>query len=228
MKFLIALLLGLVVGIGGALAGVYFNPFGERVSVSPLAVSQDRTLNLGFTAVPSEGVLYTNNGEESTPPFPEKTLELWEPTIRSTRVAVVELYNGRGLPIGIGVKFSSDSEATDVLNAKALVDSAWHIYLPGSGSLFVGQQENYWSYLRDIVTKTRWGSEKDWRGAWSSVMTAGPNAIGTGNVRGGSGEFAELRSEAIETLAAQAYSAERGPVSMDGNLTINLPDAASP
>ena len=228
MKFLVALLLGFVVGIGGALVGVYFNPFGERVSVSPLAVSQDRTLNLGFTAVPSEGILYTNNGEQSTPPFPEKTLELWEPTIRSTRVAVVELYNGRGLPIGIGVKFSSDSEATDVLNAKALVDSAWHIYLPGSGSLFVGQQENYWSYLRDIVTKTRWGSEKDWRGAWSSVMTAGPNAIGTGNVMGGSGEFAELQSEAIETLAAQAYSAERGPVSMDGNLTINLPDSASP
>lgn len=228
MKYLVALLLGLLVGVGGALAGVYYNPFGARVSVSPLAVSQDRQLNLGFSAVPSEGVLYTNNGEEGAAPFPEKTMELWEPTIRSTRVAVVELYNGRGLPVGLGVKFSSDSEATDVLNAKALVDSAWHIYLPEQGSLFVGQQENYWSYLRDIVTKTRWGSDKDWRGAWSSVMTAGPNATGTGNVVGGSGDFAELRSEAIETLSAQAYSAERGPVAMDGNLTINLPEPASP
>jgi len=54
-------------------------------------------------------------------------------------------------------------------------------------------------------------------------MTQGPGALGTGRVSGGNGEFAGMASEAVESLRARAYSAEFGPVSMDGNLTITLP-----
>lgn len=225
MKYLIALILGVVTGALVAVGGVYFNPLISQPSVSPLAVSAGNTLNLGYTGVPTEALLYTNDGEQSSAPFPEGAEELWESTINRTRVAVLELHNGRGLPVGVGVKFSSDSEDTDVLNAKALVDSAWHIYLPERGSLFVGQQENYWTYLRDVVAKTRLGGEQDWRGKWTGVMTIGPNAIGTGRVIGGSREFANLEAEVVETLTASAYSADRGPVAMDGSLTISLPAA---
>lgn len=228
MKYLITLLVGIATGAALAAATVYFNPFVSQQSVSPLAVSSGDTLNLGYTGVPSETVLYTNDGEQRVSPFPEGTSELWEHTVHRSRVAVVEMHSSRGLPVGVGIKFSSDSEATDVLNAEALVNSAWHIYLPGRGSLMVGQQENYWTYLRDIVTKARWSSGDSWRGAWSGVMTAGPNAIGTGRVFGGSGEFAGLEAEAVETLTASAYAADRGPVAMDGGLTISLPEAPRP
>ena len=170
--------------------------------------------------------MYTNNGDQSSAPFPQSVDELWEPTVRRSRVTVVELHNGRGLPIGVGVKFSSDSEETDVLNARAVVDSAWHIYLPDRGSLLVGQQENLWTYLREIVAKARWSSDEGWQGAWSGVLTSGPNPIGTGRVFGGSGEFSGLQAEAVETLVASAYSADRGPVAMDGSLTISLPGEA--
>ena len=58
-------------------------------------------------------------------------------------------------------------------------------------------------------------------------MTQGPGALGTGRVSGGSGNFAGMSSEAVETLTACAYSTSLGPVSMDGNLTITLPATVS-
>jgi hypothetical protein len=58
-------------------------------------------------------------------------------------------------------------------------------------------------------------------------MTQGPGALGTGCVSGGSGNFAGMSSEAVETLTACAYSTSLGPVSMDSNLTITLPATVS-
>ena len=139
-------------------------------------------------------------------------------------ILVAELAGSRGEPAGIGIKFSTNSEDTRLLNSEALVDSAWHIYLPGRGSLFIDQRENYWSFLRDIVASARMNSANNWRGSWSNVMTRGPNAIGTARVVGGAGEFDGMQSEAVETLNATAYSSETGPVALEGNLTITLPD----
>lgn len=227
MKYLISLIVGMFTGVALFVATMYFNPFAGKQSVSPLAVGSQQLLNLNFTGVPSDSVLFTNNGESTISPHPEKTTELWEATVRKSRVTVVQLDSSRGEPAGVGIKFSSDSEDTKVLNSLALVDSVWHIYLPGRGTLFVDQRENYWSFLRDIVAKARWSSADNWRGAWNRVMTNGPNAIGTARVVGGSGEFVGIQSEAVESLNATAYSAQSGPVAMDGSLAITLPDAQS-
>lgn len=227
MKYLISLVVGYALGIVFFLAMLYFNPFSGKQTLSPLAVGNQQLLNLSYTVVPSEAVLFTNDGESAVKPHPEKTAQLWESTVRNSRVMVVELSNSRGEPAGIGIKFSSDSESTRILNSQAIVDSAWHIYLPDRGTLFVAQRENYWSYIRDIIVSARWNSADSWRGAWSRVMTIGPNAIGTGRVIGGSGEFAGIESEVVESLSATAYSAQTGPVAMDGNLTISLPAAST-
>ena len=225
MKYLIALIVGFVVGVGAFAAGMYFNPFNDKQRVSPLAVGSEQLLNLMYTAVPSDSVLFTNDGESTVRPHPEKTAELWEDTIRNSSVAVVSLRDSRGEPAGIGVKFSSMSEDTRILHSEALVDSAWHIYLARRGTLFVGQRENYWSYLRDVVVKAEWNSADSWRGTWNWIMTTGPNALGTARVTGGNGEFAGVETEAVESLKASAYSARSGPVAMDGSLAIALPDA---
>lgn len=225
MKYLIALLLGIVVGIATFSAMLYFNPFSGKQSISPLAVSSQQTLNLNYTAVPAESLLFTNDGESISAPHPEKTAELWESTIRKSRVQVVEMMDSRGNPVGLGIKFSSDSEATRLLNSEAMVDSAWHIHLPERGTLFIGQTENYWAYVRDIVVAAGWNSADSWRGKWNRVMTAGPNAIGTARVTGGNGEFAGIETEAVESLHATAYSTDTGPVAMDGNVLVSLPDA---
>lgn len=225
MKYLISLIVGLVFGAVLLLAGLYLNPFAARPSLSPLAVSDDALIALNFSAVPSEALLFTNNGESLRKPYPLKVQQLWEPAVEKTWVWVVELSNTRGETHGIGIKFSSESEATRPLNAEALVDSAWHLYLSGRGTLFVQESENYWAFLRDIAIPARWSSSDSWRGTWHGDITAGPGALKTARVVGQTGEFAGLTADAVESLDAEAYSALDGPVAMRGSLLIAVPHA---
>jgi hypothetical protein len=167
-------------------------------------------------------LLYTNDGESRVQPFPEKTQQLWEAPIRRTDVIVTLLSDSRSNEAGIGIKFISDSEQTRIINGEALVDSSWHIVLPDRGSLFVYQNENYWNFLREIVIPAYWNSANNWKGTWHGNTTVGPGALGTASVYGGSGEFAGLSSEAVESLTARAYSASNGPVAMEGRLTIDV------
>lgn len=220
MKYLVSLVLGTVCGAVLLLAGLYFNPFIARQALSPLAVSDNVLVVLNYSLVPADSLLFTNDGESVRKPFPIKVQELWEPAVQKTWVTVAELTNIRGELVGVGIKFSSDSEKSRPLRGEALVDSVWHIYLPGRGSLLVHQVENYWPLLRDIVIPARWSSSDSWRGNWHDNITAGPGALGTGKVLGQTGEFAGLSAEAMESVDATVYSALDGPVAMRGSLTI--------
>ncbi len=224
MKYALSLLLGIVTGAILFLLLLYFNPFAGTQSISPLAMTDQRLLHLSFSSVSGETLILTNDGESAPLPHPAKVLQLWEPAIRKTSAMVVMLTDSRGEPAGIGIKIWSESEDTDILNAKLLVDSVWHIQLPGKGTFLVDQQENNWRYLRDVVVPAHRSSGDSWRGSWNGVMTVGPNALRTARVTGGSGEFAGIESEAIESRTASAFSVARGPVAMRGNLTITLPD----
>ena len=226
MKYAISLLLGLVTGAALFVTGVYHNPFVGNASVSPLAVTNDRVIDLGFSAVPSNGLLQTNNGETTITPYPERVAELWEPAVYDTSVFVTRLESSRGTDAGVGIKFLSKSESTRLLKGQAIANSAWHIYLPGQGTLMIDQTENYWSYLRDIVIPAHLSSGDNWRGTFHRVMTNGPSALGTARVTGGSGLFAGMTSESVELLRAEGYSTRSGPVSMQGNLTLAIPSPA--
>lgn len=228
MKYVISIAVGFFVGIAGFFVLMYVNPLSQQKTVSPLSVTGEQLLNLHFSAVPDDAILLTNDGESAVQPTPDAVLELWEDTIREAEVLVVPLVDSGGQPAGIGIKFSSDSEATSLINSELVVDSAWHIYLPELGSVFVDQRENHWSYYRDIVLDARMNSADSWAGKWIGVMTTGPNALGTGRAFGGNGMLANIDSEFVETLTATAYSTQTGPVGMDGILTISLPTVPAP
>ena len=223
MKQVIGLLLGLVAGGLCALAFLYYNPLTAQDSLSPLSVSSEEQFGLVYSAVAEDSIVFTNHGESRTRPHPVKVLQLWEAPIRQTDVLVTMLRDSRNLPAGIGIKFSSRSERTRLLNGEALVDSVWHVYLPSRGTMMIEQSENYWSYLRDIVIPAHWSSGDSWRGDWRGMITAGPGALGTARVYGGSGAFSGIDFEAIETLSAQAWSTSVGPVAVDGEILVEMP-----
>jgi len=227
MKYVITLLIGALLGAVLFLLALYYNPFAAQPAISPLSVTQDRVINLSYSAVASEAILYTDNGESIIASHPERVADLWELAIIDTRIFVTKLRNARGEVTGIGFKISSDSEQTSLINAEAVVNSVWHVYLPGQGTFLVDQTENYWSYIHDIVIPARWSSGNNWKGAFHGIMTSGPGALGIARVTGGSGDFSGLGSEAVESLTARAYSALDGPVSMSGNLTIIAPTASA-
>jgi len=223
MKYLISLLVGMLIGATVFVLVLYYNPFVGNPSVSPLAVSKLDLVDLSYSLVSSDSIVLTNDGESHVQTHPAKVLQLWEPAVKNTRGLVTILTDGRGEPAGLGVKFSSDSERTELINSKVLVESVWHIYLPERGTFFVDQTENYWSYLRDIVVSARLNSGDNWRGSWHRITTVGPGALGTARVTGSTGDLADTQAEAVESILARAYSAITGPVAITGNLTIALP-----
>ena len=222
MKYLISLLVGTLLGATLFLLGLYYNPFVGQASVSPLAVSDTPVIDLIYSAVPGESILYTNNGESTIAPFPDRVGELWEPAIVDTSAWVTELRSSRGEWVGIGIKFSSPSEQTRIVHGEAMANSVWHIYLPEKGTFLIDQTENYWTYLRDVVIPAYWSSSDNWRGTYHSIMTNGPGSLGTARLTGGSGMYADLISEAVESRTARGYSSTVGPISMSGRLSVAI------
>ena len=223
MKYILSLLLGLATGVALFVAGLTYNPmFGKR-GLSPLAVTDSQTIILGYPVVATEAIVYTNDGESRIRPHPEKVLQLWEAPIRQTSVAAVVLWDSRNQTAGLGIKVSSASEDTRLLEGQALVNSIWYLYLPGRGSLFIDQNENYWDYLRDIVIPAYRSSADTWRGQWLGNLTAGPGALGTARVTGGSGDFLGLSMVGVESQSIRAWRVDRGAISGEGQLAIELP-----
>ena len=222
MKYFVALLFGILTGGVLFALGLYYNPFAGQPAVSPLAVTNDRVLELSYSAVPAEAILFTDHGESNVEPIPDRVSELWEPAVVKTRILVTGLQDSGG-GLGVGIKFSSDSESSALLRGDALVNSAWHVYIADQGTFMIDQTENYWSYIRDIVIPAKWSSGDSWRGSFHRITTNGPGTLGTARVIGGSGYFAGIESESVESLTATGYSAVTGPVSMDGSLTVAIP-----
>lgn len=228
MKYVVSLALGLLVGFAVTALAIFFNPLNRNQDFSPLAVTENVVMTLNYSAVPEDSLLFTNDGESALRPHPAKVLQLWEPTIRQTTVMATLLTSSRGELAGVGIKISSRSEGTRLIEAAALVDSVWHVYLPQRGSFFIEQTENYWSYLRNVVVPAYWNSGDNWKGSWRGYLTSGPTALDTARVFGGSGEFAAIETEAVEALSARAYAVAQGPVAAEGELTIELPPADRP
>jgi len=229
VKFLFSLLIGLLTGVLLFTAGMVYNPFVSKQALSPLSVTDSQTVTLGYSGVASKSLVYTNSGQSregfssKANPYPEKVQELWEAPIRKTSVMATVLWDGRNQATGIGIKVSSASERTRLLKGEALVDSIWYVYLPGRGSLFIEQTENYWDYLRQIVLPAYRSSANTWTGTWLGNVTSGPGSLGTAKVTGGSGDFNGLDMLAVETLSVRVWRLDDGPVAAEGRLIVELP-----
>jgi len=227
MKYIVVLLIGFLTGVALFAVGLAYNPFVGKQGLSPLAVTDSQTVMLSYSAVASDAIMVTNDGESRIDPIPEKVQQLWEAPIRQTSTMATVLRDARNQVAGLGIKVSSAAESTRLLNGKVLVDSIWYVYLPGRGSFFVEQSENYWDYLRNIVLPAYRSSGGTWKGKWMGNITAGPGALGTARVVGGSGEFVGMEMLGVETLSVSAWRVEDGPLAAEGQLIIELPSAES-
>ena len=224
MKYIVALVLGLVAGVAIFAVGAVYNPFTVDRGLSPLSLTDAEVIALSFSTVPAENIVYTNNGESLQSPHPEKVLELWEAPIRKTSAMATVMRDARNQPAGIGIKISSKSESTRLLSGEAVLDSVWYIYVPQQGSMFVQQTENYWPFIRDVAFPAWKSSANSWRGTWLGNTTSGPGALGMASVSGGSGRVKGLEMVGVESLSVRAFSADTGFVSAEGRLLIELPE----
>jgi hypothetical protein len=224
MKYVISLVLGFIIGGALFIAGLLYNPFIVDRGLSPLSVTNAEVITLNFANVPVESIAYTNDGESWQEPHPERILQLWGAPIRMTSAMTTVMRDARNQVAGIGVKFSSDSESTRLLNGEVIVDSVWYVYLPEHGSLFIEQTENYFPFIREVAFPAWRSSANSWRGSWLGDLTAGPGALGTAAVTGGSGRIEGLQMTGVESMSVRAFSAETGLVSAEGRLIIEMPE----
>ena len=223
MKYLVALLIGSLVGVVAFALALVDNPFIADRGLSPLSVSDAEVISLGYTVVPAETIAYTNDGESLQTPHPVKVLQLWEAPVRKTTAMAVLLHDARNQPAGVGVKVSSLSESSQLLSGNAMVDSVWYVFLPEDGGMFISQTENYWTFMKEVAFPAWRSSANNWRGTWLGDLTTGPGALGTAAVTGSSGRFNGLEMEALESLSVRAFSSDTGFVSAEGRLLIELP-----
>jgi hypothetical protein len=244
MKYIIALVLGFFAGVIIFVAGLVYNPFMADRGLSPLSVTDEKVITLSFSNVPSDSIIYTNNGESLqqsrlagalrlwkapirsvSAPYPAKVLQLWEAPIRSTEAMVTVMRDARNQTAGIGIKFSSDSEKSRLLFGEVIADSVWYLLLPEHGAFFIEQTENYWPFVREVALPAWRSSANSWRGSWLGDMTAGPGALGTAAVSSCSGRAAGIQMNGVESLSVRAYSADIGLVGAEGRLLIEVPRA---
>ena len=223
MKYVVSLLLGAAVGVLLVALAIIYNPLTSDPGLSPLSVTDAEVMALTYSSVPVESIVYTNDGESRHAPHPVRTLQLWEAPIRLTTAMATVMHDARNQPAGLGVKFLSRSERSNLLYGEALADSVWYIYLPGRGALFIQQSENFWPFVKNVMVPSWRSSANMWKGNWLGDTTAGPGALRTALVTGSSGEFDGLQTEALESLSVQAYSLDRGFVSANGRLVIEMP-----
>jgi len=228
MKYIISLLLGLLCGVALFVVALLNNPFVADRTLSPLSDGDTAVISLSYTAVPAKSIAFTNSGDARLQPHPKGIRLLREGTVELTDVMVTEMRDARGQTAGIGVKFSSRSERTNLLRGEALVDSAWYVHLPGRGSLFVEQSENYWQFIRNVLVPAYRNSANSWKGTWFGDLSAGPGALGVARATGVGGSLLGQSMAAVESLSVQAYSTDKGPVSAEGRLLIELPSAEPP
>lgn len=222
MKYAISLLLGLLCGVALFIIGLLYNPFIANRTVSPLSVGDTAATSLSYTAVPAKSIAFTNSGAGRLQPHPKGIRLLLEDTLEQTELMVAEMRDARGQTAGIGVKFSSRSERTNLLRGEALVNSAWHVHLPGRGSFFVEQSENYWPFIQNVLVPAYRNSANSWKGKWSGDLSAGPGGLGVARVTGVGGSLLGQSMVAVESLSVQAYSTDKGPVSAEGRLLIKI------
>ena len=57
IKYVAGLLLGILLGACAAVTLLYFNPLAARNPLSPLSVSNNEILSLGYSAVPTDSIV---------------------------------------------------------------------------------------------------------------------------------------------------------------------------
>lgn len=227
MKHAIPLLLGFLLGVGLFAYGLTHNPFMAERAALPLTVSENEVMSLSFDSAAASSIFLTNNGESRLALNPQDIQKLHEAPIRLSSVMLTAMNDARGRSAGFGLKFSSRSEETRLLNGEALVNSIWYVYLPGRGSLFIEQSENYWPFISEVIIPAYKNASNNWKGSWFGDLTVGPKVLGTAKVTGGTGEWQGSQMEAAESLSVTAYSADIGPVAAEGRLLIEMPVAAA-
>ena len=217
MRHLLVALLGLLLGVAGGSAVIYYNPFTESSSSAPAPT--DRVLRYSLP----DQVLEFSLGEDARlmgQPVGEDAL--WEETIARAAVLGLTLDNDADQPAAVASRVMATSSATDLLLEGVLVRDYWLVTIPREGTLFVEADSNVWPFLKQALIPA-WLLDRPWQGPSDYWPTAGPGADGTALVTGTAGEFEGAEGSAIERYTVTAVNRQDRTIAARGELYLHLP-----
>ena len=217
MRYLFVAILGLVLGVAGAGAALYYNPLAERSA--PMPGSTDRKLHYSLP----DQVLEFAIGEDARL-FGQETGDdsLWEETIDRAGVLGLVLNDGSNQPAALASRLLSTSPDTDLLLNGVLVSDDWLVTVPGEGSFYVHADSNAWPFLKEQLVPV-WYLDQPWTGPVEYWPTVGPGADDSAEVVGLTGSFRGSEGSAVEHYEITALDPTRKLAQARGELYFNLP-----
>ena len=218
MKYLWALVGGLLVGAAAGGVLLYFNPLtGSRAAEIG---AFDRVLRYRF---PADVSVFTHGGRAPLPLQPAGVAELWETTVRSSALGALTLSEDDGRPEAVASRIIAPSDRTELLGRGMIANDYWLVTVPGAGSLFVVAESNLWPLIKDTVLPvTLLG--RPWSGTRSYVPTDGPGLRGTALVVGATGGFEAQEGSALERYRVNEFNRSEGLAELSGELHLRLVD----
>jgi hypothetical protein len=220
MKYIIATILGILVGAGGAATALYYNPL-TKVLESPV----EESWTLGYDFPGGSTLALTHAGQLGLPHIPSDVQTLWEAAITEVVLNVLVLDDENGAPRALASRISVPSGDTDLLLRGFLVSEHWLITIPGQGTLFVDGENNLWPFLKESLIPVKYLKQK-WSGPALYPVTVGPTGGRTAEVFGVSGAFAGRRGSALETYDLRRFSEDSGIEALRGTLSVTLEEQA--
>lgn len=224
MRVVLVFLAGMLLGLALVVAALWFNPLDRGAIDVPIDPSE-RSLVLAYDSPISGSLYYANSGVEGVPGNPAIVDPLDYPAQRGAHVAVQPFMNQRGDVVGIGIKHFALAESSQLAPPRVTIASAWQVLIPGAGSFFVAQEENYWPFLQEVLIPAALG-DGSWRGRYAGDTTIGPKGTLEGLMFGASGLFQGRTGVAKETLQLDRFSllASGGPATAYATMLV-VPDA---
>jgi hypothetical protein len=220
MKYVLAALLGILLGAAGAGAALYYNPL---TKVRELPSTESWILAYDFPG--GSTLALTHAGQLGLPHIPTGVAQLWEAAIADVVLNVLVLEDENGTPRALASRVTVPSRETDLLLRGFLVSEHWLITVPGQGTLFVDGENNLWPFLKDSLIPVRYLQQK-WRGPARYPVTVGPTSGHTADVIGVSGAYAGMHGSARETYDLRSFSAGFGIEALRGTLSVALDEPA--
>ncbi len=214
MKYILALLAGLITGAAVAIAALYFNPLTQR-SAEPMG-APDWSLQFGLA--PAATWIATHDEKLGLPVVPADVPLLYEGGIEGSLLTSLPLHDASGRLAAFGTRITVPSSATEFLQAGLLVDDYWLISIPGQGTLFMHAVNNEWPLVRDTLVRVDL-LNRDWKGPGEYAPTVGPDEDGA-RVTGLNGSFAGRTGHGRERSAIDNYTGSLAALS--GELLLDL------
>lgn len=206
MKTLIAFAVGIALGLAAAAGLVYLNPLYAQNDPVPINANADWSLTISTDGHFGGALVHTHSESLPLPRVPADVEELWHPAHKGVHAFVHAFENQSGELVGVGVKFAAISEESRVLPTQLLLDSDWSVLLPGAGSFFVSQTENYWPFTRAVILPAMKNNQRQWAGTFEGDTTVGPSGTLEAIMIGASGVLRGQRGVAKEAITASRVS----------------------